>query len=86
MRTINGHIARTPWRSVAHDRSMYSEDGFTLIESIIVVAVVPLVIGAISLALISVLSLQAGVRRASPPRPMRKWSRPTFRRMSKVRT
>jgi prepilin-type N-terminal cleavage/methylation domain-containing protein len=40
---------------------MYSEDGFTLIELIIVVAVVPLIIGAISLALISVLSLQAGV-------------------------
>ena len=61
MRTVNEQTARTPWRSVAHDRSMYSEDGFTLIELIIVVAVVPMIIGAISLALISVLSLQAGV-------------------------
>ena len=61
MRTVNQQAARTPWRSVAHDRSMYSEDGFTLIELIIVTAVVPLIIGAISLALISVLSLQGGV-------------------------
>jgi hypothetical protein len=61
LRTVNEQTARTPWRSVAHDRSMYSEDGFTLIELIIVVAVVPMIIGAISLALISVLSLQAGV-------------------------
>jgi hypothetical protein len=61
VRTINGQTARTPWRSVAHDRSIYSEDGFTLVELVIVIAVVPLVIGAICLALISVLSLQAGV-------------------------
>jgi prepilin-type N-terminal cleavage/methylation domain-containing protein len=40
---------------------MYSEHGFTLIELIIVIAVVPLIIGAICLALISVLSLQGGV-------------------------
>jgi prepilin-type N-terminal cleavage/methylation domain-containing protein len=53
--------ARTPWRCEAHDRSMYSQDGFTLIELIIVTAVVPLIIGAITLALISVLSLQGGV-------------------------
>ena len=43
---------------------MCSEDGFTLIELIIVVAVVPLIIGAITLALISVLSLQAGVSKS----------------------
>jgi hypothetical protein len=61
LRTVNQQTARTPWCSVAHDRSMYSEDGFTLIELIIVTAVVPLIIGAISLALISVLSLQGGV-------------------------
>jgi len=61
LRTVKQQTARTPWRRQAHDRSMYSEDGFTLIELIIVTAVVPLIIGAISLALISVLSLQGGV-------------------------
>src|SRR5271170_1380776 len=61
LRTVKQQTARTPWRCEAHDRSMHSEDGFTLIELIIVTAVVPLIIGAISLALISVLSLQGGV-------------------------
>jgi prepilin-type N-terminal cleavage/methylation domain-containing protein len=42
-------------------RSPRSEDGFTLIELIVVTTILPLVIGAISVGLISVLSLQSGV-------------------------
>ncbi len=38
-----------------------SEDGYTLIELIIVTAVLPIVTGAIAMALISVFSLQGGV-------------------------
>ncbi len=38
-----------------------SESGFTLIELVIVVAILPLVIGAIAIGLISVLSLNSGV-------------------------
>ena len=38
-----------------------SDEGFTLIELLIVVAVIPLIIGAISLGLIAIFSLQSGV-------------------------
>lgn len=38
-----------------------AEEGFTLIELVIVVAIMPLIVGALSLGLISVFSLQGGV-------------------------
>jgi prepilin-type N-terminal cleavage/methylation domain-containing protein len=37
------------------------EDGFTLIELLVVIVIIPLVVGAISVALVSVLRLQSGV-------------------------
>jgi prepilin-type N-terminal cleavage/methylation domain-containing protein len=52
--------ARTPWRRHAQDNP--GENGFTLIEMVIVALVLPILIGAITLALISVFSLQNGVR------------------------
>ncbi len=42
-------------------RSNNARDGFTLVELLIVVTVLPLIVGAISLGLISVFSLQSGV-------------------------
>ena len=42
-------------------RTERAEDGFTLIELVIVVAIMPLIVGALSLGLISVFSLQGGV-------------------------
>ena len=56
-----GPLARTgthPAPSRAGDRS---ESGFTLIELIIVCGILPLIIGAISVALVSVLTLQSSV-------------------------
>jgi prepilin-type N-terminal cleavage/methylation domain-containing protein len=38
-----------------------TEDGYTLIELLVVSLILPLILGAISVALISVLSLQGGV-------------------------
>ena len=38
------------------------EDGFTLIEMVIVVAILPIVVGAIAVALLSVFGLQGGVQ------------------------
>jgi len=42
-------------------KSQQSDKGFTLVELLIVVTVLPLIVGAISLGLISVFSLQSGV-------------------------
>jgi len=44
-----------------HQLSSDSDSGFTLIELLVVVVILPLVIGALSLGLISVFSLQSGV-------------------------
>jgi hypothetical protein len=51
----------TPWRSLASNPRDRSEGGFTLIELLIVILVLPLVIGGIAVALISVFSLQGSV-------------------------
>ncbi len=51
----------TPWKHCANSSEVRSEDGFTLIELIIVTAVLPVVIGAIAMALVSVFSLQSSV-------------------------
>jgi prepilin-type N-terminal cleavage/methylation domain-containing protein len=48
---------RTPWRQEAA-----SDDGFTLVELIIVVAIIPLIVGAITLGLISVYNLQGSTQ------------------------
>jgi hypothetical protein len=48
----------TPWRSFTPGRRDPTDGGFTLIELIIVSLVLPLIIGAITMALISVFSLQ----------------------------
>jgi prepilin-type N-terminal cleavage/methylation domain-containing protein len=48
----------TPWRSLCNERAQSSEDGFTLIEVIIVTLMLPIIVGAISFALVSVFSLQ----------------------------
>ncbi len=49
---------RTPWRSCAGGAQTREESGFTLIELIIVALIIPIIIGAITLALISIFSLQ----------------------------
>jgi len=51
---------RTPWRALDPDGRERSEDGFTLVELIIVTLIIPIIVGAITLALISVFSLQSG--------------------------
>jgi prepilin-type N-terminal cleavage/methylation domain-containing protein len=51
----------TPWRSLSANHRQRTEGGFTLIELIIVSLVIPIIIGAITLALISIFSLQGGV-------------------------
>jgi hypothetical protein len=51
----------TPWRSLAHCSTRRSDGGFTLIELLIVTLVLPLIIGAVAVALISVFSLQNSV-------------------------
>jgi prepilin-type N-terminal cleavage/methylation domain-containing protein len=53
-----GVTAATPWRSCARKSVDQTEDGFTLIELIIVALIIPIIIGAITLALISIFSLQ----------------------------
>jgi prepilin-type N-terminal cleavage/methylation domain-containing protein len=50
----------TPWRSCSGARTEDTEDGFSLIELIIVAMILPVVVGAISFALISIFSLQGG--------------------------
>jgi prepilin-type N-terminal cleavage/methylation domain-containing protein len=54
-------IVRTPWRNRCINRCDGSESGFTLIELIIVALILPIIIGAITLALISVFSIQGSV-------------------------
>jgi hypothetical protein len=51
----------TPWRSLANRAGSRNEDGFTLIELVIVTLVLPIVIGAIALALVSIFSIQGSV-------------------------
>jgi hypothetical protein len=51
----------TPWRSLANGANDRSDSGFTLIELLIVTLILPLVIGAVAVALISVFSLQNSV-------------------------
>ena len=50
---------RTSHRSARRDRN--AEQGFTLVELLIVTTILPLIIGALSVGLISVFSLQSGV-------------------------
>ena len=54
-------VVPTPWRSLSADQRERTEGGFTLIELVIVTLVIPVIIGAITLALISIFSLQSGV-------------------------
>jgi prepilin-type N-terminal cleavage/methylation domain-containing protein len=51
----------TPWRSVARARTNESDEGFTLIELIIVSLILPIIIGAITLALVAIFSTQGSV-------------------------
>jgi prepilin-type N-terminal cleavage/methylation domain-containing protein len=53
-------VVPTPWRRCPGEAGTRNEAGFTLIELIIVTLIIPIIIGAITLALISVFSLQAG--------------------------
>ena len=54
-------VVPTPWRNLSSDRRERTEGGFTLIELVIVTLIIPVIIGAITLALISIFSLQGGV-------------------------
>ena len=54
-------VVPTPWRSLSSDQRERTEGGFTLIELVIVTLIIPVIIGAITLALISIFSLQSGV-------------------------
>jgi prepilin-type N-terminal cleavage/methylation domain-containing protein len=47
-----------PWKTLGESERVQSDDGFTLIELIIVTLIIPVIIGAITLALMSVLGLQ----------------------------
>jgi prepilin-type N-terminal cleavage/methylation domain-containing protein len=62
---IPGHrvtrTTSTPWRSLANGSGELNESGFTLIELIIVSLILPIIIGAITLALVSIFSLQGSV-------------------------
>ncbi|HEY3841955.1 MAG TPA: prepilin-type N-terminal cleavage/methylation domain-containing protein [Acidimicrobiales bacterium] len=51
----------TPWSGVTGGDRERSEGGFTLIELLIVCVVLPMIIGAVALALVAVFSLQSGV-------------------------
>ncbi len=53
-------LARGPKKSRSR-RPRGDDSGFTLIELLIVVTIVPLIIGALSAALLAVFSLQSGV-------------------------
>lgn len=55
---------RTPWRNADESRTSNltrNEGGFTLVELLIVTIVLPIILGAIALALVSTFSLQSGV-------------------------
>jgi hypothetical protein len=52
--------APTPWRSLGGEQRDQVDGGFTLIELILVTLIIPIIVGAITLALISVFSLQSG--------------------------
>jgi prepilin-type N-terminal cleavage/methylation domain-containing protein len=52
---LGAHGSRT------NQRAGRVEEGFTLIELIVVVAVMPILVGALSIGLVSILSLQSGV-------------------------
>jgi type II secretory pathway pseudopilin PulG len=54
-------VVATPWGFQPSKSTDRTETGFTLIELLIVVVVLPLVIGGIAVALVSVFSLQSGV-------------------------
>jgi len=51
---------RSSYRNWSLERRRYSQ-GFTLIELLIVVTIIPLIIGALALGLITILNLQSGV-------------------------
>lgn len=53
-------LSRASGRS-SHHRGSAGEDGFTLIELVIVVAVMPMVVGALAVGILSVFSLQSSV-------------------------
>jgi hypothetical protein len=59
-RRVN-ELSPTPWATLRRHHRDADEGGFTLIEMILVTLVLPVVIGAITLALISVFTLQNGV-------------------------
>jgi prepilin-type N-terminal cleavage/methylation domain-containing protein len=61
IRGRGGFAASTPWATMAGDRRDRVEGGFTLIELVIVMVILPMVAGAIALALIAVFSLQSSV-------------------------
>jgi prepilin-type N-terminal cleavage/methylation domain-containing protein len=54
-------VGAAPFGLRAPSRASRDEGGFTLVELLIVVAVMPLIVGALSLGLISVFKLQSGV-------------------------
>jgi hypothetical protein len=51
----------TPWSGVARGSRKHSEGGFTLIELLIVCVILPIIVGAIAMALVAVFSLQSSV-------------------------
>jgi hypothetical protein len=62
MRLNSSHgVNRTPWRNLVGKADGGCDDGFTLIELIIVALVLPIIVGALTLALISVFSFQNSV-------------------------
>jgi prepilin-type N-terminal cleavage/methylation domain-containing protein len=52
------HAVHSPWKCLGHSSAESTETGFTLIELLIVIVILPIVIGAITVALISVFKLQ----------------------------
>jgi prepilin-type N-terminal cleavage/methylation domain-containing protein len=52
-------VVPTPWRTLSGDQRECTDGGFTLIELIIVTLIIPIIVGAITLALIAIFSLQS---------------------------